>query len=264
MLQGLVAAAKTAFAMALLGVWIPEAAVVVALVAYAVYAANDLADGAEDAINRPDHQSFVAAHPRFIAALAGGAFLGATALAFSKGGLLAAAVTSVPVVAGVCYSLPPVPGCRRLKDVLVVNTAVVALSWAVTVSVLPVVMAGARVTPLVLVVTLFFFVRTAVSVEVFNVRDVRGDAATGVRTLPVVLGVDRTRQLLALLDGFALAILVALAVIPHAVLPALVGILGVSFSLAFLWFLGRSPVTDLLCLATDARYLALGLFAVAV
>jgi len=263
LVQGVVAAAKAAFAMALLGVETPIAAVVVGLVSFAVYTANDLADLEEDAINSPDHSSFVADHPGVVAGLAAGTFALGTALAWWGGGPVALALACVPLGASLFYSLPVTPAGRRLKDVLGANTALVALAWAVTVTGVPLAFAGRSVGPVATAVCLFFFLRSFISVEVFNVRDVTGDAATGVDTIPVVLGVPRTRVVLALFEGCSLALLVALMTVPSVALVALLALPVMGYSLGLTWFLGETGRMDTFCLAKDGEYLLLGLVALA-
>lgn len=261
-LQGVVAAAKTAFAMALLGVTTPIAPVVVGLVSFAVYTANDLADIEEDAINCPGRSSVVADRPAQIAALAVGGLAVGCGLAFWAGGPAAVAVTFVPIAACLCYSVPVTPAGRRLKDVYVVNTLLVALAWALTVTLLPIALAGEPIGPVAVAVCGFFLLRSFGSVELCNVRDIAGDSAAGVDTLPVVSGVDRTRRLLVALDAVSLGVLGSLVAVPHASVPALFALLIVSAALSLTWVLGRTDDVDGLCLAKDGEYLLLGVVAV--
>lgn len=259
--QGLSGAAKAAFAAVLLGLYTPAAPVIVGLVSFSIYTANDLADLEEDSINCPDHSSFVAAHPKFVALLAGTSLLVGTGIALWAGGLLALAVSLIPFAACLLYSLPVTPSGRRLKDVFVVNTALVAGAWALTVTLVPVTLASTQVGPVTAGVALFFFLQSFASVELFNVRDVDGDAATDVATLPVVIGVPRTRVALGVLYVCSLAVLVLLTAVPHAALPALFALPVVSAGISITWFLEESSAMDVLCLATDGEYVLLGLIA---
>ena len=263
LVQGVVAAAKTGFAMALLGIntFLPAAAV--GLVSFAVYTANDLADLEEDAINSPDHSSVVAAHPAAVAVLAVGTLALGAGLAWWGGGPVALAVVLVPLGASLGYSLPVTPAGRRLKDVLGVNTALVALAWAVTVTGVPLAVAGRAVGPVAVAVCLFFFLRSVISVEVFNVRDVTGDAATGVDTIPVVLGVPRTRHLLALFEGCSLVVVATLLTVPAVAPVALAALPVLGYSLGLTWFLAETTRMDAFCLAKDGEYLLFGLVALA-
>jgi len=256
--QAVVAAAKCVFAMALLGVTTPLAPVVLGLVSFAVYAANDIADMEEDAVNCPDQASFVADHTWLVVAVTFGALAVGSGLALWAGGLVALAVSLVPLASGLLYSLPVAPGGRRLKDVFAVNTVLVSLAWAVTLTGVPLALAGQGVGPVPIAVCLFFFLRSFVSVETFNVRDIEGDERAGVDTLPVVLGRGRTTRVLAQFEGCTLATLVALVTVPYAMVPALFALPVMGTSLALTGLLAGTNEPRIVCLARDAEYLLLG------
>lgn len=263
--QTAVAAAKVAFAMALLSLSSVVAPLVGALMAFAVYNGNNLADLDEDAVNRPECAALTVRWKREIAAAAAIAGAGALALAAVHGGVAALAVVCVPLIACGLYSLPLVPGTRakRLKDVFGVNTALVAVAWALPLTYLPVVLGGPVPLSHTVPVCVLLFLRTFISVEVFNVRDVAGDRASGVATLPTRLGVPATQHVLLVLDMAALAVVVtaADALAPWA-LPVLAAVTIASMGLTLL--LDRVENRRLLCLAKDGEYLALGAFAVLV
>jgi len=248
--------------MALLGVTTPLAPLVLGLVSFAVYVANDIADMEEDGVNCPDHSSFVAEHTWLVAAVATGAVVLGCGLTLWAGGRVAFAVSLVPLAAGVPYSLPVAPGGRRLKDIFAVNTALVSLAWAITLTGVPLALAGRGVSPVALAVCLFFFLRSFVSVETFNVRDIEGDARAGVDTLPVVLGRGRTTRVLAQFEGCTIATLAALLTVPHAALPALFALPVMGTSLALTGLLAGTSEPRTVCLARDAEYLLLGLVGV--
>lgn len=257
--QTAVAAGKVAVAMALLSVPGLVAPVAVALVTFAVYNANNLTDLEEDAVNRPRCVAFVRRYRRAILGLCVLAIVAAVVLAGVHGGAFGVAVVSVPVIASVLYSVPilPGPGADRLKDVFAVNTLLVAGSWGVTVTLLPVAVADATVgTTPILVVATVLVLKTIVSVEVFNVRDVAGDRASGVSTLPASLGVPATRHVLLTLDVVVLATVV-LAADPLAP-AAVVAVVAVTAASMFITTtLGRIDAVDAICLAKDCEYLLL-------
>lgn len=257
--QSVVAAAKVTFAMWLLSIPTPVAPIAVGLVTFAVYNANNLTDLDEDAVNSPRCAAFVERHSRAIAGVCAVAGVLALALAGLAGGPVAVGVALVPVVTGVFYSVP-LAG-RRLKDVFALNTVLVAGAWAVTVTYLPVALAdGAIPLSRTIPVCAILFLLTFVSVEVFNVRDVAGDRASGVATLPATLGVDATKHVLIFVDGVALAIAVGAAdVLPPLALVALVPV--TVFSMVLTAVIDRSRNLRLFCLAKDGEYLALGAFA---
>jgi 4-hydroxybenzoate polyprenyltransferase len=201
-LDGVVAAVKVLTVTLVLDLPITPAIAVGGLVAFAIYASNKLVD-AEDEINAPDRARFVAAHRDALIAATAAATALAVGLA-AHGGALEIALTLLPAVAAVAYSVP-LPGVdRRLKDVLGVNNLLVSVSWALPVVALPVAWADAEFTATAGVVFAFYLGQTVVAFEVRNVRDVAGDRAEGVNTLPVVLGVPTTRVVLYAIDALAL------------------------------------------------------------
>ncbi|MEF8830759.1 MAG: UbiA family prenyltransferase, partial [Halobacteriales archaeon] len=197
---------------------------VIALLTLAVYAHNDLTDRREDTVNDPGRADEVAARARtlgFAVAVAAVAAVGTAA----TGGPLATGLALFPLAVAAAYNAPLLPGSgpARLKEVLVVNTVATAAAWAVPVALLPVAFAGAGPGMGAWLVVGYLFVRTYVASEFANVDDVAGDAAAGVRTLPVVSGPTATRRALLAVDASTLA---ALAV------AAAVGALGVATALA--------------------------------
>ena len=191
----------------------PNAALLVGLLAtVGVYNLDKLADLDTDEVNYAERTAFISAFPRAYTALSGAALVGAVALAVDRGGLHALGFTLFPGVVAVAYSLPVLPSRRvsRLKDVLLVNTTAVSLAWAVPVAFVPVAVATAWRGHLAgaAVATAWFFLRSAVSVEVHNVRDVAGDCELGVDTLPTAVGVSRTQRLLYAADALSFGLVV--------------------------------------------------------
>lgn len=250
------------FALALLSVHTVVPVVVCALMTFAVYNANKLSDLDEDTLNRPNETRFVVRHARAIAVLSGLAALLAVGLSAATGGAVGAAVALLPVVAGVVYSLPivPVGEYTRIKDIYVANTALVALAWGVLIALFPAMLVPDVGTGAVVAVCVYFFLRTFISVEVFNVRDVVGDRASGVETLPVRLGVSDTQTVLLALDLASLVFITAVGPLvglsETAVLAAVpVTVLSMGLTVA----ITRCREWNLVCLAKDGEYLVLGL-----
>lgn len=259
--QTAVAAAKATFALALLSVADPIVPVVVALIAFGVYNGNNLTDADEDAINRPGKARFVARHRTGITLLAVATPVGAVVLAAVHGGALAGAIAAVPVVCAVLYSVSALPGrsTRRLKDCFLINTTLVAGAWAVPVAFLPVAVAEGVALEAAVVVFAYFFLRTLVSVEVFNARDVAGDRAAGVTTIPVALGLAGTSHVLLGAELFSLALVLwAIEGVGLPLWPVLAVLAVTSYSVVLT---ARLPsVTDwqTLCFAKDMEYIVLG------
>jgi len=248
-----VAATKVLTVVLLLEIALTPAVAVGGLMAFAIYASNKLVDD-EDEVNAPGRARFVARHRRELAAATAVATVLALALA-ATAGPLALALTLLPAVAAVAYSVTLPVVDRRVKDVLGVSTLLVAVSWALPTVALPVVWADAAFTPAAWAAFAFYLLQTAVAFEVRNVRDVTGDRAEGVNTLPVAYGTATARRVLYGVDAAAVACYVAATATGVLSLPV-----GAAFSVATIASMGVTATVDTgrndarICLLRDANY----------
>lgn len=208
----LVATAEVVVVTELLSIRWTAAPVVAGLLTFAVYGSDRITDVETDAESTPGRTAFVRRHEDLLYVLVSLSYGLAVALTV-LGGPIAFGLALLPGAVWILYASDwassvdtPFP---RLKDVLLLNSALVAVAWSLVVVFLPVAFAGARVTPAVGVVFVFFVLATFVNTEVPNVRDVESDRSAGVATLPVVLGVRRTRHVLYGVVTLAAAVLAA-------------------------------------------------------
>jgi len=254
-----IAAVETATVMAALSLPPNPAPLVVGLVAFAVYAGDRIADVDTDELDDPERAAFVREHETWLSVLSATAYGLAVAIS-AAGGPLALAVTLLPGSFWILYATDWLPrlgtAFKRLKDVLIVNSAVVAGAWAVALLFLPLAFAEAAVTPTAVVVFVYFFLDTFVNTEIPNVADMAGDAAIGVSTMPVVFGVCRTRRILYALD-VCLVVFLRLAchggLLPMA-LTAAIGA-GLAYALVLAALVGRTDDHDRLAVAGEAKHL---------
>jgi 4-hydroxybenzoate polyprenyltransferase len=235
------------------------APVVVGLVTFGVYVGDRIADADTDELSNPKQSAFVTRHRRPLSVLSALAYGLAVAISIT-GGPLALGITLLPGVFWVLYATDWLPTVgsqfKRLKDVLVVNSAIVAFAWAVAVVVLPMAFADAAPTPTAAVVFTYFFVDTFVNTEIPNVRDRKADEAIGVSTLPVVFGVRRTRHILYALDLCLVAFL-GVAFLRGLLSVALAAgvFVGLGYALVLAAFVGRSDRYGRLSVAGEAKHL---------
>ncbi|WP_241154937.1 UbiA family prenyltransferase [Halorubrum sp. CSM-61] len=280
-----IAAVETVIATVLLGVPLSPAPAVVGLVAFAVYTVDHVADAAADARSTPGRARIARRYGDQLMLAAALAYGLALALSVA-GGPLALGVALLPGAFWIAYASDWLPnagralrslapdgdlgtGVRlpRLKEVPVVGSAVVAAGWAIAVTLLPLAFAGsaalgsgsvgaAPVEPVVAVAVAYFFLRSFVDAELPNVRDVEADAAAGVSTLPIALGVARTRRVLYGVD-LATAATLAAATATGVLSPGVAAALGVGLaaSLAVTALAGRVDDAAVLGVAPDCSYL---------
>jgi 4-hydroxybenzoate polyprenyltransferase len=174
-----------------------------------VYSFNRLSDYAEDKQNVPTRASFVSRYGRVLLALGGILYAVAIAVAVWLQ-VPGAPALGIPVVVAVLYSTV------GLKRVLLVKNLLVGLSWGL----IPVgvgVYYGRLASFDVQFFAVFVTVMLTIAAVVFDIKDIDGDSEQGIRTVPVVLGTKRTRQLSAgatALVGACVAFLLAGGVLP--------------------------------------------------
>ena len=177
-------------------------------------------------------------------------------------GVAAFMVVTVPFVSGIFYSMPILPrgwGYRRLKEIPVMKNLVVSTAWAVSFSLVPVYMTGAVPGITALLVFLFIFAWTFVGSVLPDIRDRSGDAATGVATIPVLIGVSKSRILLTAINLTFGSIVLILG---RSVLPLGVGVViacSIIYSQACIISIDRTGKNDLLCdVISDGQFLTVG------
>jgi len=171
------------------------------LVVYSVYSLNRLTDQEEDAVNAPERSIFVEGNERFLLAAAAVSYIVALVLGWLESPF-AALILLFPIISGIAYSknIFSAVGIPRLKDIFLVKSLIVASSWAVCAAFLPVLYLSGNFIKLGFIFP-FFFIKMFINTVLFDVRDVEGDALNGVRTIPVVIGIKRTRQILLLIQS---------------------------------------------------------------
>ncbi|KAB1190779.1 MULTISPECIES: UbiA family prenyltransferase [Haloferax] len=235
------------------------APVIVGLVTFAVYMGDRISDVDTDELSNPNQSSFVRRHKSVLSVSTAAAY--GLAIAISVlGGPIALLVTLIPGVFWILYASDWLPTLgsyfKRLKEILVVNSAIVALAWAISLVFLPLAFADAAFTPVAAVVFFYYFLDTFVNTEIPNVNDVEADEAIGVSTLPVVFGVDRTRQIAYGLDVFLVGFVVFayLRGLLTGVLTIAI-LLGLGYALVLAAFVGRTEHEGRLGIAGEAKHL---------
>ncbi|MBE3115695.1 UbiA family prenyltransferase [Candidatus Bathyarchaeota archaeon] len=200
------------------------------LVTFGVYSLNKATDKVEDSINQPEIPSRTMVWyvvPSIMSMLIG----------LSIGlleGLIAFIILAGPIAIGLVYSIKISKSIPRLKEIIGIKSFTVALSWGVTGCFLPAFMSNHE---MIFLVFIYIFIRVLVGTILCDVLDEKGDSFSGITTIPIRLGRNRTKNLLILVNSFAVVWLVYSAIrgIFLLFMPAL--ILGVvSGYFAIWWF----------------------------
>lgn len=161
------------------------------LITFAVYTLNLVTDSKEDAINRsiPGRKTkayLVLSICSTIVSLVIGALISVYAFF----------VLFLPLIIGFIYSVKLAKSLPRLKEIVGIKSIVVAFSWGITGAFLPATMDDPIPLYKEVLVFLYIFAQILVNTIIFDTLDVKGDHASGIRTIPLALGIMKTRILL--------------------------------------------------------------------
>ncbi len=244
------------------------AALLPALSMYVVYTFDKVVqwDPVADAENDPERSAFIGKHRSVLMALAVVALGLGIVLAYqSPGGLRAVALFGLPFPIAYAYGTNVLPAgfrYRRLKDVTGGKSVTVAGTWALVGVTLPLVAAGRGVSlPLHAALFAWLFVRFFVNTVFFDIGDIEGDTRAGTRTIPVVLGSERTYALLEV----AVLGSVIVGLVSAALSPARLAVSGIVLANgAFdLWFVREGQRSKSLGFLCDVVADGMGLFVAA-
>jgi 4-hydroxybenzoate polyprenyltransferase len=238
--------------------WSAETIIIPFLIAFAIYNLNRKTDEDEDAINREDRYSFTKRYEKVLFGLSVTG-IGISLVLSALHGIEAILVTLFPFVIGTLYSvrwLPPTLPYRRLKEIPFVKNIMVGLAWSVFLALLPVYLNNTVPDIRTGIMCILFFFWGIMASTIPDIRDRDGDARTGVRTLPVIFGEEKTRRLLSWMN---LAFAVPLALLGAGYLSLFrAGILVASsiYSLVCIGLIGVLPSTDFIAdILADGQYI---------
>ncbi|ABE52807.1 UbiA family prenyltransferase [Methanococcoides burtonii] len=171
------------------------------LVVYSVYTLDRALDSEEDAVNRSELTGARRDIALFVSLLT---FLMGAYFLFRDGLLLLA---FLPLMTGFLYSKGIKVGKHhlKLKGGLGVKNLVVGTTWGAFIAGI----AGWYAESMLPVfgVFLYFGIKLFVNSSVYDFKDIKGDALAGIKTLPVSLGEQRTRDILLSIHLFSHSLL---------------------------------------------------------
>jgi len=207
------------------------------LVSFSVYNLNKLTDLDEDAINMPERLSFLLGKKKLVLYYSLAAYVLSIVIMILDN-FLAVPVILIPLIANAVYSSKLIPGFPRLKDIPVMKNVTVAISWASVTTLLPaselvdnldlsrfmemlqisainhmisINLSTLQIYDTIVIVApilYFMFVKDFINTVLYDIRDVKGDCETGIRTVPVILGPTKTIIVLLILNSTILPILI--------------------------------------------------------
>lgn len=159
------------------------------LIIYATYTLDRSLDNKEDEVN---HEELAGSRKAIGLTASGITIIAGTMLFFSKNLFFP---PLFPFIVGVLYSRGIPLGQRsiKLKGGCGIKNAVIGVTWGGTIGL--VIAFSGQIIPGI-AISLYFGLKLFINSTIFDMKDVKGDLAAGIQTLPLVLGEQRVRVLL--------------------------------------------------------------------
>lgn len=231
------------------------------LVTFSVYNLNRKTDEEEDSINHLERFSFTKKYENTLYYSALIAYLVSLLFAMSHG-IKALLITSIPLISGILYScvwMPKELKYRRLKEIPGVKNFVVAIAWALTPTLLPAQFTSTGESMASFVIGAYFFSLVFINSVICDMRDIEGDAFSGVDTIPVMLGAQNTKTLLAALNLFIGLTVLVISIEYLSPIVTYFLAAGIIYAHLYIFSFDRVGETDTLCdMIVDGQFIILG------
>ena len=223
------------------------------LVTFSAYNLNKATDKVEDSINRPrtvSKRGIFYVIPSIIAIIFS---LGIIALV----GFWPLMILIVSVIMSLAYSVKLSLSTIWLKEVVGVKSLVVAFSWAFTGSFLPACLQSVAFEEIIL--TFFYiFIVIFVNTILCDILDMNGDMISGLKTIPILLGLNRTKKFIYAVNSLLIIWLLFCIMERIFVKNQLALCFGIFYGYGIIWMFSRKNSNRLLVeLVVDGEWIPL-------
>lgn len=173
------------------------------LFTYGSYTLNRKRESEQDILSSPERTRYILRRAKYVNGVIVLCYLGSLLIAIQRSLIFFIALLA-PLMLSYLYNIGskrfiPVMGASRLKEKFLVKNTVVSAGWGL-VAFLTLIYYEGNITATVLTVYAFIFLRVFINTVFCDIRDVESDASAGIRTIPILIGVDRTKLLLLVLN----------------------------------------------------------------
>lgn len=232
---------------------------------FLIYTFNNKTDTKEDSISNSKKSEFNMKYNKYFLAFALSGYVLSVIFGFTTsiwGGI----AVLVPLIIGFLYSkkyIPSKSGKMRLKDILFLKNFVVALTWAYTTTILPVILLSLPITQEIIFFGMIIFFLLLSNTIFFDIKDIYGDSKNGIQTIPITYGRIVTIKILVFLNSLlAYFALIAYRMQLFRSLLITIGIFASAYGFFYilLYKLNIIEINNLSYVITDGEFIAIGAF----
>jgi len=173
------------------------------LFTFGSYTLNRKREFQQDIISSPERALYALNRSRYADMIILICYMGSLLIAFLRSLMFFSALL-IPLLLSYLYNIGserfiPVLGVSRLKEKFLIKNTVVSMGWGL-IAFLTLIYYAGSFTATVLAVFAFISIRVFINTVFCDIRDVEGDSAAKIQTIPIIIGVHRTKLLLILLN----------------------------------------------------------------
>jgi len=233
------------------------------LIFFSSYSLNRIIEMEDDAKQHKSRAKYMGMYYKHLSAVAAVAYaVGVILIATERLDLVP--LSFVPLIFVLLYTvkLPTNHSIRRIKDVTIGKNLGVAVAWTIFVVVL-VNSYSSTFSFVPLMVTSFFFIgRIFINTVVFDIRDHEGDRKNRIQTMPVFMGIEKTRTIVIIMNAFLGVFMVAVGLLGFMSPLAYFAAISSIYAAVYMYLLERKEShKNLICdFIVDGEYFAKSAF----
>ena len=220
------------------------------LITFAIYNFDRSSQSKLDKINHPERQNFISFR-KYLLYASIASYAAALVIAGSTELRL---MLLLPLVAALVYKY------AGLKRIFLLKNVTVAVAWAVPVAFIPVLSDSSIPTGLTLAFFSFFALRAFVNAVAYDIKDVKGDSRFSINTMPVRLGVPKTKLLLYNITIFAGCLAVYFAVVFSSMSILFISMIT-AYNVFYIHRIGKTEIKFLSDFIMDGEFIVMGFLA---
>lgn len=173
-----------------------------------IYQWNRLFDLNEDLINSPKRAYLTFINKKRIKYFCYSSAASGLILSFITGPFHSVLILGSVILLGVFYSTPFFSiSKKRLKNLMFVKNLTSAMGWTLLTVIYPLLHSGSSLSPEHWYAAITMFTSVWIVELLWDIRDKKGDAKSGVKTIPVMMGVRATRYWILMINSSAILII---------------------------------------------------------
>ncbi|MFY3739709.1 MAG: 4-hydroxybenzoate polyprenyltransferase [Candidatus Nitrosomirales archaeon] len=159
-----------------------------------------------------------------------------------------------PLVAALVYKY------GGLKRIFLLKNITVAVAWAIPITFMPVLSESSMPAGLSLAFFSFFALRAFVNAVAYDIKDVKGDARFAINTMPVKIGIPKTKLLLFNISIFAGCLAVYFAVVFSSISILFISMIT-AYNIFYIHRIGKTEIKFLSDFIMDGEFIVMGFLA---